>query len=79
MTQNDIPKRPFGNTGPEVTQVGLGGEGVLRTQRRDEAAAEVRSALDTPGHDAERLKRANRELDEATEALAALVVEAAFE
>lgn len=41
MTQNDIPKRPFGSTGPEVTRVGLGGEGVLRTQRRDEAAAEV--------------------------------------
>jgi aryl-alcohol dehydrogenase-like predicted oxidoreductase len=41
MTQSDIPERPFGNTGPEVTRVGLGGEGVLRTQRREEAAVEV--------------------------------------
>ena len=46
MTQSDIPERPFGNTGPEVTRVGLGGEGVLRTQRREEAAVEViREAL----------------------------------
>jgi aryl-alcohol dehydrogenase-like predicted oxidoreductase len=29
-----ISKRPFGNAGLEVTQVGLGGEGVLRTQNR---------------------------------------------
>ncbi len=41
MTQQEIPRRTFGNTGPEVTVIGLGGEGVLRTQNRDEAAVEV--------------------------------------
>lgn len=44
-----------------------------------EAIDEVRAALEAPGHDADRLKEANRKLDEATESLAALVVEAAFE
>lgn len=41
MTQQEIPRRQFGNSGPEVTVVGLGGEGVLRTQNRDGAAVEV--------------------------------------
>lgn len=34
-------RRPFGKTGQEVTCVGLGGEGVLRTHGRDEAARAV--------------------------------------
>ena len=42
------------------------------------AAAEVRSVLDAEPHDATRLKRANQALDEATEALAARIVEKAY-
>lgn len=42
-----IPAAIFGANGPEVTRVGLGGEGVLRTHGRTEAATEViRAALD---------------------------------
>jgi aryl-alcohol dehydrogenase-like predicted oxidoreductase len=36
--QNDISKRSFGRTGAEVTCVGLGGEGVLRTYGKQQAA-----------------------------------------
>ncbi len=42
-----IPKRPLGRTGCEVTQFGLGGEGVLRTHgRMREAVAVIHRALD---------------------------------
>jgi len=41
MPQNDILKRPFGRTGIEVTAVGLGGEGVLRTFGQERAAQAV--------------------------------------
>lgn len=41
MSQNAIPKRPFGRTGIEVTAAGLGGEGVLRTVGRESAAQTV--------------------------------------
>ena len=36
-----IPKRPLGRTGCEVTQFGLGGEGVLRTHGRTREAVDV--------------------------------------
>jgi len=40
-----IATRPFGNNGPAVTQVGLGGEGVLRTHgRTPEALAVIEEA-----------------------------------
>ncbi len=42
------------------------------------AAAEVKSALETEPHDVNRLKAANQQLDNATEHLAALLVEAAM-
>jgi aryl-alcohol dehydrogenase-like predicted oxidoreductase len=42
-----IPKRRLGRTGVDVTILGLGGEGVLRTHGRDrEAAALINRALD---------------------------------
>lgn len=42
-----IPTRVLGKTGAEVTILGLGGEGVLRTHGRERAATElVRRALD---------------------------------
>ena len=41
MTSPSISKNPFGRTGPPVTVVGLGGEGVLRTHGRGEEAATV--------------------------------------
>jgi len=42
-----IPRRPLGRTGVEVTLLGLGGEGVLRTDgRHAEAAAVIHRALD---------------------------------
>jgi aryl-alcohol dehydrogenase-like predicted oxidoreductase len=42
-----LPKNPLGRTGIEVTQLGLGGEGVLRTYGRErEARAVIRRALD---------------------------------
>jgi molecular chaperone DnaK len=42
------------------------------------AAAEVRAVLAAEPHDAQRLKRANQALDEATETLAAMLVEKAY-
>ncbi len=46
MSDTSIPMQMFGNPGHEVTRVGLGGEGVLRTFGQ-EAAAEgvIREAL----------------------------------
>src|SRR5687768_9987946 len=42
-----IPRRPLGKTGVEVTQLGLGGEGVLRTWgRAREAVALIRRAIE---------------------------------
>jgi aryl-alcohol dehydrogenase-like predicted oxidoreductase len=42
-----IPTRPFGRTGVAVTQLGLGGEGILRTRgRREEAVALIETALE---------------------------------
>lgn len=47
MQTNDISVRQFGNTGSEVTCVGLGGEGILRTYGQEEAAeAVIREAMD---------------------------------
>jgi len=37
----EIPKRKLGKTGEEVTILGLGGEGVLRTFGYDKAAYEL--------------------------------------
>jgi aryl-alcohol dehydrogenase-like predicted oxidoreductase len=46
-TSPAIPTTMFGGQGPKVTRVGLGGEGVLRTHGRTDAATEViRAALD---------------------------------
>ncbi|MFQ5736880.1 MAG: aldo/keto reductase [Thermodesulfobacteriota bacterium] len=42
--ENPIPKRRLGRTGAEVTILGLGGEGVLRSQGRDKEAANLISA-----------------------------------
>jgi predicted aldo/keto reductase-like oxidoreductase len=43
----DIPKRTLGNTGVEVTILGLGGEGILRTHGYDRDAYElINRALD---------------------------------
>ena len=41
MTPPSVSKNSFGRTGPPVTIVGLGGEGVLRTHGRGEEAATV--------------------------------------
>jgi len=41
MTLTSILKNTFGRTGPPVTIVGLGGEGVLRTHDREEEATTV--------------------------------------
>jgi len=42
-----IPRRPLGRTGVEVTILGLGGEGVLRTHGREaEAVALIRRAIE---------------------------------
>ena len=41
MEKNRIQTNPFGATGQTVTRVGLGGEGVLRTTGRFEAAGQV--------------------------------------
>ncbi len=47
MCGDPLPTTPFGNRGPEVTRVGLGGEGVLRTLGREEdARGVIRAALD---------------------------------
>ncbi len=42
--QKTIATRPFGRTGQEVTCVGLGGEGILRTYNREIEAREVIAA-----------------------------------
>src|SRR6266566_185744 len=36
-----LPRRPLGRTGSEVTILGLGGEGILRTHRRTAKAVQV--------------------------------------
>jgi aryl-alcohol dehydrogenase-like predicted oxidoreductase len=41
MDNKTIATRIFGNTGQQVTSVGLGGEGILRTHRRIEHARDV--------------------------------------
>lgn len=41
MDGTTLQKRPFGNSGREVTLVGLGGEGILRTYGQEKAAQEV--------------------------------------
>jgi len=41
ITGRAIPTRPLGKTGVAVTQIGLGGEGILRTWNRDKEAALV--------------------------------------
>ena len=42
-----IPKRPLGKTGVDVTILGLGGEGILRTYRHEEEAYDlINSAID---------------------------------
>jgi len=47
MQPSSIPIVLFGSTGRSVTRIGLGGEGVLRTNGRGAEAAEViRTALD---------------------------------
>ena len=47
LAQTSIPTRPLGRTGLRVSQIGLGGEGVLRTfDRRDEALRVIHRALD---------------------------------
>lgn len=44
---NILPKRPLGKTGVEVTILGLGGEGVLRTfGQEQEAVSLIRRAID---------------------------------
>lgn len=47
MNRKPLPTNRFGATGPMVTRLGLGGEGVLRTFGRDEdAVAVIEKALD---------------------------------
>ncbi|MGV8125183.1 MAG: aldo/keto reductase [Candidatus Xenobiia bacterium LiM19] len=47
ITGTAIPTRPLGKTGVAVTQIGLGGEGILRTWNRDrEAALVIERALE---------------------------------
>ncbi len=41
MSANFIATKNFTTTGPPVTMVGLGGEGILRTHQRDARAREV--------------------------------------
>ena len=42
-----LPKRPLGKTGEQITILGLGGEGLLRTyDRKEEAVALIQRALD---------------------------------
>lgn len=41
ITGRAIPTRPLGKTGVAVTQIGLGGEGILRTWNRNKEAALV--------------------------------------
>jgi len=49
MTLTSILKNTFGRTGPPVTIVGLGGEGVLRTHGREEEATTVIEEAFTDG------------------------------
>jgi aryl-alcohol dehydrogenase-like predicted oxidoreductase len=45
--ENILPKRPLGKTGVEVTTLGLGGEGILRTFGQEkEAVALIQRAID---------------------------------
>jgi len=45
--QNILPKRPLGKTGAEISILGLGGEGILRTYDEEEKAISlIRRALD---------------------------------
>lgn len=47
MPEMDLPRRPLGRTGVDVTIFGLGGEGVLRTHDRlPEARAVIQRAID---------------------------------
>src|SRR4030043_384521 len=42
-----LPKRPLGKTGEEISMLGLGGEGILRTHEQEEEAVPlIRRALD---------------------------------
>lgn len=45
--KNILPKRPLGKTGEEISILGLGGEGILRTHNEEEKAVPlIRRALD---------------------------------
>lgn len=45
--KSELPKRPLGKTGAEITILGLGGEGILRTFGQEkEAVALIRRAID---------------------------------
>ena len=47
MSVSDLPTTRLGRTGREVTRIGLGGEGVLRSRgRQDEASAVLQAALE---------------------------------
>ena len=46
MSRPEIQTRTFGREGPQITAVGLGGEGILRTYHKtDEARAVIQEAL----------------------------------
>jgi predicted aldo/keto reductase-like oxidoreductase len=47
VEKNIFPKRPLGKTGEEISMLGLGGEGILRTHDEEEKAVPlIRRALD---------------------------------
>ncbi|MDP3017758.1 MAG: aldo/keto reductase [Deltaproteobacteria bacterium] len=47
VEKNILPKRPLGKTGEEISILGLGGEGILRTYNKEEKAVPlIRRALD---------------------------------
>src|SRR4030042_5416318 len=47
VEKNILPKRPLGKTGEEISILGLGGEGILRTYNEEEKAVPlIRRALD---------------------------------
>jgi len=47
VEKNILPKRPLGKTGEEISILGLGGEGILRTHDEEEKAISlIRRALD---------------------------------
>ena len=47
VEKNILPKRPLGKTGEEISILGLGGEGILRTHEQEEEAVPlIRRALD---------------------------------